>query len=367
MAALLEAADVRLLDRYFLREWAKIFTASTVGFPLVAIILELTDKLDDYLGRGLTPGAIALGYLYSLPEKVFLILPAAVLFATVFSVGAMSRHSELTAGKASGQSFHRLVAPALLAAGLAAVLALALGELAPILKRRQGELLGEREMHAVSSRFNFVYRADQGWVYTIRSVDAPMRAVNDALFEREGTGPAYPSLVVESRRGSYSDSKQRWTLKDGALRIIPGPQRDLVFTFDSMRLRSFLETPAALLAEPKDPDEMRYGELARYIGWLERSGGDARKLRVDLALKIAIPFTCIIIAIFGAPLAVTAPRAGGAFGIGVSLATTVVFLTLVQLSKAVGAGGLLPPTLAAWAPNVVFGAVGMWLARRAPT
>jgi lipopolysaccharide export LptBFGC system permease protein LptF len=303
MAALLEAADVRLLDRYFLREWAKIFTASTVGFPLVAIILELTDKLDDYLGRGLTPGAIALGYLYSLPEKVFLILPAAVLFATVFSVGAMSRHSELTAGKASGQSFHRLVAPALLAAGLAAVL----------------------------------------------------------------TGPAYPSLVVESRRGSYSDSKQRWTLKDGALRIIPGPQRDLVFTFDSMRLRSFLETPAALLAEPKDPDEMRYGELARYIGWLERSGGDARKLRVDLALKIAIPFTCIIIAIFGAPLAVTAPRAGGAFGIGVSLATTVVFLTLVQLSKAVGAGGLLPPTLAAWAPNVVFGAVGMWLARRAPT
>ena len=88
---------------------------------------------------------------------------------------------------------------------------------------------------------------------------------------------------------------------------------------------------------------------------------------MDLALKIAIPVTCIIIAIFAAPLAVTAPRAGGAFGIGVSLATTVVFLTLIQLSKAVGAGGVLPPTLAAWAPNIVFGAVGIWLARRTPT
>jgi lipopolysaccharide export system permease protein len=74
-----------------------------------------------------------------------------------------------------------------------------------------------------------------------------------------------------------------------------------------------------------------------------------------------------VIAIFGAPMAIAAPRAGGAFGVGVSLATTVVFLTLIQLSKAVGAGGLLPPTLAAWAPNIVFGAAGIWLARRAPT
>lgn len=357
----------RLLDRYFLREWGKVFVVTGLGFPLVAIILELTDKLDDYLSRGLKPGAIALSYVYSLPEKVFLILPAAVLFATVFSVGAMSRHSELTAGKASGQSFHRLVAPSLLAALIAAVVTLGLGELAPILKRRQAELLGERELRSVSSRYNFVYRADQGWVYAIRSLDALQRTVSDPLLEREGTGADYPTLVVQSTRGAYSDSSRRWTLRQGRFRLVPSPDAVLTFAFDSMRLKSLVETPAALLAEPKDPEEMRYAELARYVEWLERSGGDARKLRVDLALKIAIPFTCIIIAIFGAPLAVTAPRAGGAFGIGVSLAVTVVFLTLVQLSKAIGAGGLLPSTLAAWTPNILFGVIGAWLARRAPT
>jgi lipopolysaccharide export system permease protein len=112
---------------------------------------------------------------------------------------------------------------------------------------------------------------------------------------------------------------------------------------------------------------MRYQELGRYIGWLERSGADVRKLRVDLALKLAIPFTCIVIAAFGAPLAITNPRAGGAFGVGISLGTTVVFLTLVQLSKAIGAGGVLPSTLAAWMPNLVFGATAAWLAWKAPT
>lgn len=356
-----------ILDRYLLREWAKIFAATFLGFPLVAIILELTDKLDEYLARGLDPGAIALSYLYSLPEKAFLILPAAVLFSTVFSVSAMGRHSEITAAKASGRSFHRLMVPLLVAAVATAGAGLALGEMAPILKGRQLQLLGERVIRSQPTRYNFVYRADQGWVYAIRALDIEQRELRDPVLERDGTGSDYPTLVVQASRGAWRDVADGWRLDDGRFRVVAGPDSELTFAFDSMRLRSFVETPAALLAEPKDPEEMRYAELRRYIGWLERSGADVRKLRVDLALKFAIPFTCIVIAAFGAPLAITNPRAGGAFGIGVSLGTTVVFLTLVQLSKAIGAAGVLPSTLAAWMPNLVFGATAMWLAWKAPT
>lgn len=356
-----------ILDRYLLREWTKIFVVTVLGFPLVAIILELTDKLDEYLARGLEPRAIALSYLYSLPEKAFLILPAAVLFSTVFSVSAMGRHSEITAAKASGWSFHRLMIPVLMAAVVAAVAGLGLGEIAPILKGRQLQLLGEREIRSQPTRYNFVYRADQGWVYAVRALDIEQRELRDPVLERAGTGSEYPTLVVQASRGAWTDSARGWRLDDGRFRMVAGPDSELSFTFDSMRLKSLVETPAALLAEPKDPEEMRYEELRRYIGWLERSGADVRKLRVDLALKLAIPFTCIVIAAFGAPLAITNPRAGGAFGVGVSLGTTVVFLTLVQLSKAIGAGGVLPSTLAAWTPNLVFGATAVWLAWRAPT
>ena len=40
---------------------------------------------------------------------------------------------------------------------------------------------------------------------------------------------------------------------------------------------------------------------------------------------------------------------------------------MFQLSKAVGQGGALPPTFAAWMPNVLFGAAGVWLWRKAQT
>lgn len=177
----------------------------------------------------------------------------------------------------------------------------------------------------------------------------------------------YPGLVVTADSATYDAGRRAWRLWNGASRVIAAPDRQASFTFRSLRLRSFGQTPADLLAEPKAPDEMRYAELGRYIEALQRSGNDANKLIVERALKLAIPVTCLIIAIFGAPLAITSPRAGAGFGIAISLATTVFFLLLMQIAKAVGAGGVVNPTAAAWIPNVMFLVIGLVLLARVRT
>src|SRR5437762_10814667 len=115
------------------------------------------------MARGIKPGAVALSYIFDLPEKMFLVLPVAVLFATVFTVGALGRHSELTAAKASGISFHRLVRPLFVAAAAAFLAGLTLGEIAPVATARRLEMLGAKAIRPTSSRFNFVYRADRRW------------------------------------------------------------------------------------------------------------------------------------------------------------------------------------------------------------
>jgi lipopolysaccharide export system permease protein len=356
------------LDRYLLREWLRVFLVTLLGFPVLVIVIDLTDKLDRYMSRGITKGAVALSYVYDLPEKMFLVLPVAVLFATVFTVGTLGRHSELTAAKASGISFHRLVRPLFLAAGTAFLVGLVLGEVAPVVATRRLELLGERAIRSTTSRYNFVYRADGGWVYAIRSLELSTREMRDVILEREGTGATYPTIVLAAQRAAYGDTTRRWTLHGGALRYLGGPLEEFAFQFDSLRTRSLLsERPVDLLAEPKAPDEMRYAELGRYIDALARSGSDAKKLRVERALKIAIPFICLLIALFGAPLAISSPRSGAAWGVGVSLATTFVVLLMFQLSKAVGAGGVLPPALAAWTPNLLVGAAAVYLLRKAQT
>jgi lipopolysaccharide export system permease protein len=357
---------LRVLDAYVATEFITIFVITVIGFPLITIMFNLTDNIDKYLSRNIAGKNIVLAYLYYFPEQVFLITPAAVLFATVFSVGAFSRHSEITAAKASGISFHRLVMPVFGLAALAAVLTFFLGELAPLANEKRSELLGERELRSTSARYNFVYRADGGRVYAIRTLNVRQREMQDVQIEREGTGPEFPGYFLTASRAMWRPGTG-WTLAAGTMRLFLGPDREIAFSFDSLRQKAMTERPQDLLIEPKAPEQMRYAELSRYVETLERSGSDAHKLQVERALKIAIPLTCLIIALFGAPLGLTGARSGAAYGVAVSLATTIIFLIMIQISKAVGAGGIIPPLVAAWFPNAVFGAVGVVLFARART
>lgn len=356
----------RLLDRYIAREFTRIFAITAIGFPVFTVLINITDRMSGYLARHIAPRNIALAHLFAATEQVFFIIPAAVLFATVFSTGALSRHSEITAAKASGISFQRLVSPIFLLAAAASLLAWAIGEVVPLANRRRDELLGLAQLRAQTARYNFVYRADGGRTYAIGQLVAPQRTMQDVQIEREGTGPDFPGYFLTSARATF-DSAGAWTLHNGALRLFLGDDREVAMTFTELRQRALTERPEELLTQPKAPDQMNYRELGRYIETLERSGSDANKLKVERALKIAIPVTCIVIALFGAPMGITGGRSGAAYGVAVSLATTIVFLMSVQISKAMGGSGLLPPMLAAWLPNALFGFAGIGLFAKART
>lgn len=355
------------LDRYVLSEFWKIFVPMALGFPLLVIVIDLVDHLDTYLNRNLTNGQIALSYLYWIPDSMFMVLPAAVLFATVFSIGALTRHSEITAAKASGISFFRLVAPIFFGASLVTVFALVLGEVVPVTNARRNELLEERSSSSPNDRFNFAYEAPQGRVYQVAALNVKRNMIDRLSIERKGSGPEYPTYLLAASSAQWDTTRDRWTLKQGSLHIIPDSSQTFAIHFDSLRDRNFEEAPADLTLIPRSPEEMRYSELSRFIAALERSGGDANELKVERALKIAIPVTCLIIAIFGAPLATSTKRGGAAYGIGISLATTVLFLMLIQITKAVGGGGVIPPTIAAWLPNALFGVLGLLLLAKVRT
>ncbi len=358
---------MRLLDRYVLRSWLLIFVLTALGFPVVSIMINMTDNLERLLDRGLKMPEIVVSYAYALPENVFLVMPAAVLFATVFTVGNLGRYSELTAAKAGGQSFFRLTLPIFMAAAGAAGLAFVIGELAPESTSRQLELQKSKVAKPRTARYNFVFRADQGWVYTIRSLDVQHRSLRMLVFERQGKGTEYPSLAITADSATYIDSLGSWRLWQGTSQRMAEGGEVQTFRFQTARLRALSQEPADLLAEPKAPEEMRYAELTRYIEALKRSGNDTSKIEVDRALKIALPAACLVIALFGAPLAVTSPRQGTAMGIAISLGTTVVYLTFIQLAKAIGVTGAVDPVAAAWAPNVLFLSAALWLLSRVRT
>jgi len=358
---------VRALDRYVFTEFWKIFVTTALGFPVLVNIIDLTDNLDKYLGQNLSAGRIALSYLYWLPDSMFMVLPAAVLFATVFAIGALTRHSEITAAKASGISFYRFIAPIFVGAIMATVLGLVLGELAPLTNKKRMDILQGNVGNSITTdRYNFAYAADRGRVYKIGALHQVQSAIEGMVIERKGNGPDYPSYVITSNTAQYRPGKG-WLLKKGAQHLLTDSLQNLTVSFDSMVDRHFSEAPKQLTLAQKAPADMGFRELGRFITSMERSGAEVNELRVERMLKIAIPVTCVVILLFGAPLATSTQRGGAAYGVGLSLATTVIFLMLIQLTKGIGGKGMIPADLAAWLPSIIFGVVGVILFARVRT
>lgn len=358
---------LRPLDRYVFGEFWKIFIVTALGFPVLVVVIDLTDKLETYLNRNLPRTDIALSYLYWLPDSMFMVLPAAVLFATVFSIGAFTRHSELTAAKASGISFYRVTAPVYIGAFLATILGLGLGELVPITNARRLALLEERRFQSEQDRYNFAFAGEQGRVYKIAVLNGGAGSLEGVEIERRGRSADYPTYVLSADRAEWRAKRNAWTLTHGGVHVMADSGIDVSVQFDSAYDRHLAERPADLLAKPRSPQEMGWRDLTRYINTLERSGGDANVLRVERSLKIAIPVTCLVIVLFGAPLATSTQRGGAAYGVGVSLGTTIIFLMLIQMTKAIGGKGLIAPDIAAWLPNALFAVAGIVLLSRVRT
>jgi lipopolysaccharide export system permease protein len=347
---------VRTLDRYVAREFMRLFLLFSLAAPILFVLGHWTDNIDTYSEKAIPLRDVALGYLFMLPQFILWSFPIASLIATVFTVSAMTRHSEMAAAKAGGISFYRatLILPVM---GLIlAVTGIGLTEVVPPGIRRAAELHGEKTGYR-RSRSDFVYRDDDGNVYGIRQIDVAAGRISSLTMEKEGDGVSTPTLHVFARDAVWDSTTHRWTLHDGQLRVFVPDRPEKYIKFDELIPTRLTETPEELLADPKDTEEMRYGEINRFIQSLERSGGKPFKAMFSRSEKIAIPVATLIVILFGAPLLSGATaRSGPAYGIGVSLGITIVYLMMFRLAQAIGATGAIQPDLAAWIPNMIFAA-----------
>ena len=115
------------------------------------------------------------------------------------------------------------------------------------------------------------------------------------------------------------------------------------------------------------PEDMSYWALREYIRVKRKGGEDVLKESVELNMKLSFPAINLVIILFGAPIAASIRRSGAAAGFAGSLLIAFLYWGFIQIAKALGYYGTLPPVLAAWINNVFFAGCGLvllWWARR---
>ncbi|HEU4884241.1 MAG TPA: LptF/LptG family permease [Longimicrobium sp.] len=357
---------MKLLDRYVMRQFLVTFFMLVMGLPLLFIIGDITDNIDTYMDRGIALRRLGLAYVYQFPQFMVYAFPIAALVATVFTIGGLTRHQEITAAKAGGVSFWRLFIPIGLLSILLSAGAFGLSEVVPASLRKAAALRGEAVTTTANGpRINFVFQTEREGVLTARRLDAATGELNEVSLERNATAKA-PGKHLFARRAVW---RQRggWRFEDGWNRTLLADGREEAEKFDTLSIPGLIEQPEDLMAEPRDPEQMRYAEVTRFVGAIERSGGDALPLRVEQALKLSVPLAVIVIVLFGAPLVTSSSRGGAAYGVGISLGITIVYMLLFRVGKALGSSGAIDPNLAAWGPNLLFLVAGLILMLRVRT
>ncbi len=342
-----------------------LFFAFVLSAPLLFILGDATENLDRYMSQGVALEDALLAYLYQYPQFIFWAFPIASLLATVFTIHPMTTHSEIMAAKAGGIPFHRIALPIFVAGALLTVAGVGLSELAPRATRAAAELRGDRAVEK-AWRSDFVYLTDSGQSLSARRLTIEDGRMLDVSLQQLPQSPDEPVRYVKATQALWSEG-EGWLFQEGFAREIYPDDRELMIGFETALIRSVAEGPEDLLQEARDEDEMTYDELSRFSDRLLRSGGNVGRSLTKMAQRFAIPAATLIVVLFGAPLATSSKRGGAAYGIGLSLVTTIVYLMLFRVSGGLGYVGTLDPLVAAWLPNAVFFVSGLVLLQRVRT
>jgi lipopolysaccharide export LptBFGC system permease protein LptF len=115
------------------------------------------------------------------------------------------------------------------------------------------------------------------------------------------------------------------------------------------------------------PEQTSIQELRDEIDVLAKGGYDTTRLNVEFWQKTSSVATPLVTVLLGLPFAFKVGRRGSMYGVGVGLILAIVFWAIAAISNALGLETILPPFLSAWAPNILFAAVGAYLLLFIPT
>jgi len=352
---------MKILDRYILKQFVFNLFFCFLAFSVLFIVVDLIEKIDKFIDRDVSYAIIFKFYLYSIPHIFVWSLPVAILLASMFSFGQMAHYNEITVIKASGISLYRIMLAPLVASMIISIFSFYLSEtIVPLSNRIRLDLkrvyLERRKPSIQQHRNNIYLRSGMDTRIVIGYFDGSQNTAHKVTVQKIQDN----SILERYDAEKMVWEENNWFLKNGTARIFES-NGEVLNQFKKIKREDFTFNPEDLIKVQKRPEELNFQELMEFVHKLRTTGGEVNKWLVELHLKIAFPFANFIIVLFGIPLASNKRRSGAAVSFALSFLICFIYIGFIQVGKAIGYQGLLPPMLAAWISNLVFGVLALVL------
>jgi lipopolysaccharide export system permease protein len=354
---------VKILDRYIIRQFIISFLFGLLAFVFIFIIIDMMEKLDDFIDANAPTRVVVEYYITSIPEIVKLMIPVAVLLSALFVTGRLSSQNELAAIKASGTSLYRIMAPFMVITLIICFISIYLnGWIVPYANQKKFYIERTHLNRSVTAtvRYNILFQEGRTRIISINYYDTQSKCAQQVSIqdfaERDVTQMLYRYDAVQMQwiqPKQESIQKGTWVLINGTKRSFIDSSQSLV-KFDSLVVGKLSLSPTDIEKKQRTPDEMDYNDLKEFIENQQRAGQDVARWLVEYHFKLAFPFASVIMILFGVPFAASRPRTGAALGFGIATAVTFIYLGFMKASQVFGYNGDLNPLFTAWLANIIF-------------
>jgi lipopolysaccharide export system permease protein len=365
----LEPLHVTILDRYLISELAGPALLGGAAFTLIFVATQIL-AIGKLVSQQHASLLAAIEYfLWEMPAFLLDVIPMAMLFGTLLSMGRLSGESEIAAMKAGGISLIRMFLPLAIVGLVVSLFTLLIQEeLVPLANDRAAFLL-QTEIQKLSPSASNLYVPTAlpggGKQVTIAgALDPQTQSLLNVTVLRYDARGRLDEMIL-SDRARYE--RPTWTFQNETTYDFTGPD---ITTMTSASLQVDIgERPSEIAKhnlETDDPENLSRSEIKTALASPSLSDQQRRIFSATYASKLARPFAALVFVLFAFPLGMRRIRGGGA-ALGFGLALAIVFVYYVILTIALSIGSLALPLagIAAWTPNAIFSVIGLWLLRRA--
>lgn len=353
---------IKTIDRYIFKELLEPFLFGLGAFTAILsssmILFELVRAV---VLRGM-PLTVALQiFIYRLPAIIVYIFPMATLLAALLAFSRLSHDSEIIAFRASGISLYRLIIPVLALGLIVSLTNLVFSEVVvpESNKAAKNLLITTTARYQPKIQKNvFVPELERGALKRIFYAETLKGSTMYEVIVQEFTPEGKLSQIITAKEAQWQKEKEAWKFRGGVIYLIAesGEYKHLI-KFEEQEI-AIKYTPADFYIGDRNPDEMNMAELREFIKLKEKMGVDVTDFKIQLNIKMALPFASLVFAFLGAPLGLTPKRASTSIGLGISIIIIFVYYLIAFISLSIGEMKLIPPGLSAWMPNLITFGIG---------
>ncbi len=362
---------MKKLDWYILKKFLTTFFFAIFLFAIIAIVVDISEKTDDFVKSQLgVKKIITLYYFGFIPHIIALLFPLFVFIAVIFFTSKMAGKSEIIAILASGTTYFRWLRPYVIGGALLAVILYFSNQ---YVVPRANQVRGAFEAKYIdgNNSYNALVNTSSNIYLRVDSFTYAGILSYDTLTKRSGPVFFYTikgDKVVQNMRAdaiTWDTGTKKWRLESLLDRKLM-PLNEQV-SMDVTRMMNFNFKPYDLSRDKYTKDKLTSPELDRFIRLEELRGSEGlNELKIERYRRDATCMTVFLLTLIGAIVAGKKVRGGSGVHLAVGFMIAALFIVTDRFSTIFSTKGNLPPLVAAWIPNLIFVFVVIYLYRKAP-